>query len=71
MLTLFNCDHLTPLMFAAIHNYPDCLKALLHNKADVNILDADDKSAVAHAIEYGHTECLGVVDNSRSQCEHM
>lgn len=50
---------MTPLMFAALHNKPDCLALLIAKGADAGVKDYRGLTAIGYARKLGHT---GVVD---------
>jgi ankyrin repeat protein len=50
---------MTPLMFAALHNKPDCLALLISKGADANVKDYRGLTAAGYARKLGHS---GIVD---------
>lgn len=50
---------MTALMFAALHNKPDCLALLISKNADADVRDYRGLTAVSYARKLGHT---GIVD---------
>jgi uncharacterized protein len=50
---------MTPLMFAALHNKPDCLALLISKGADADVKDYRGLTALGYARKLGHA---GIVD---------
>jgi len=57
-------EGMTPLMFAALHNKPDCLALLLSKGADADAKDQRGLTAVAYARKLGHTGMVEALENA-------
>ena len=59
------CDQFgfTPLIYAARHDHPQCIKLILDKKygATIDFMDRYHKTAAIHAAEMGNSNCLKIL----------
>lgn len=59
----------TPLMFAALADYPECIDVLVKYGADLLALDRSARSAMAWAAHHGNTSSLKTLMNHVSKAK--
>jgi uncharacterized protein len=56
---------MTPLVFAALHNKPDCLALLISKGADADMKDTRGLTAIGYARKLGHTGMVEALETAQ------
>ena len=53
----------TPLMYAVLGNFPECVEILVKNNSDANLVDSSHRNALHWAVHHGYLGCVKILLN--------
>ena len=53
----------TPLMYAVLGNFPECVEILIKNKSDATLVDSSCRNALHWAVHHGYLGCVKILLN--------